>query len=222
MTSRQRELLVALSTEILPPAALLVIPEHQSSPDNPSSHPPHRTPTHVLTNKFTTTTALLFSSTQYTATLTMSFDSPLPPYNASDPAAQFLNSSCLDFLMIELVPMAYRVVNEVDAAAGDDRLVYGAGGKDKEDSVAGTAGGSVSVRAGDGTGDARKMDEDEERDAVFFRLESLGYRVGQGLVERFVVVLLLFLATLYSSSVLGKQRTLLHVGSSTGYMLISV
>jgi hypothetical protein len=124
--------------------------------------------------------------------------------------------------MIELVPMAYRVVNEVDAAAGDDRLVYGAGGKDKEDSVAGTAGGSVSVRAGDGTGDARKMDEDEERDAVFFRLESLGYRVGQGLVERFVVVLLLFLATLYSSSVLGKQRTLLHVGSSTGYMLISV
>ena len=30
------------------------------------------------------------------------------------------------------------------------------------------------------------MDEDEERDAVFFRLEMLGYRVGQGLVERYV------------------------------------
>jgi hypothetical protein len=29
-----------------------------------------------------------------------------------------------------------------------------------------------------------KMDEDEERDAVFYRLETLGYRVGQGLVER--------------------------------------
>jgi hypothetical protein len=30
------------------------------------------------------------------------------------------------------------------------------------------------------------MDEDEERDAVFYRLEMLGYRVGQGLVERYV------------------------------------
>ena len=29
------------------------------------------------------------------------------------------------------------------------------------------------------------MDEDEERDAVFYRLEMLGYRVGQGLVERY-------------------------------------
>ncbi|CAN8097474.1 unnamed protein product [Discula destructiva] len=29
------------------------------------------------------------------------------------------------------------------------------------------------------------MDEEEERDAVFYRLETLGYRVGQGLVERF-------------------------------------
>ncbi len=46
----------------------------------------------------------------------MSFDSPLPPYNASDPTATFLNSSCLDLLMIELVPMAYRIVNELDTS----------------------------------------------------------------------------------------------------------
>ena len=49
------------------------------------------------------------------------------------------------------------------------------------------AGGSVNgsgIGAGNGTG--RKMDEDEERDAVFARLEGLGYRVGQGLVERYV------------------------------------
>jgi hypothetical protein len=32
---------------------------------------------------------------------------------------------------------------------------------------------------------SRKMDEEEERDAVFYRLEMLGYRVGQGLVERY-------------------------------------
>ena len=37
-----------------------------------------------------------------------------------------------------------------------------------------------------GANGTRKMDEEEERDAVFYRLEMLGYRVGQGLVERFV------------------------------------
>ncbi len=31
-----------------------------------------------------------------------------------------------------------------------------------------------------------RLDEEEEREAVFYRLESLGYRVGQGLVERCV------------------------------------
>lgn len=80
------------------------------------------------------------------------FESPLPPFNASDPSATFLNSSCLDLLMIELVPMAYRVVREVELP-------------------------SLS---------SAPQEPDEERDAVFFRLESLGYRVGQGLVERYV------------------------------------
>ncbi|PQE08950.1 hypothetical protein CJF32_00002686 [Rutstroemia sp. NJR-2017a WRK4] len=80
----------------------------------------------------------------------MSFDSPLPPYNASDPSATFLNSSCLDLLLIELVPLAYRTVHALDAPNTNT-----------------------------------KMEEDEERDRVFFRLESLGYRVGLGLVERF-------------------------------------
>lgn len=82
----------------------------------------------------------------------MSFESVMPPYNASDPTARFLSASALDFLLIELVPMAYRVNKETDSTDG---------------------------------GSGSKMDEDEERDAVFYRLESLGYRVGQGLVERF-------------------------------------
>ncbi|KAH0538727.1 hypothetical protein FGG08_004679 [Glutinoglossum americanum] len=30
-----------------------------------------------------------------------------------------------------------------------------------------------------------RLDDEEEREAVFYRLEMLGYRVGQGLVERF-------------------------------------
>lgn len=55
--------------------------------------------------------------------------------------------------MIELVPMAYRVVRDVESPAG------------------------------------QKMEDEEERDAVFFRLDALGYRVGQGLVERYVYLL---------------------------------
>ncbi|KAI9796812.1 MAG: Trafficking protein particle complex subunit 33 [Piccolia ochrophora] len=79
----------------------------------------------------------------------MSFDTPLPPYNASDPHATFLSSSCLDLLLIELVPMAHRLARELSLS--DD-----------------------------------KLDDDEQRDAVFHRLETLGYRVGQGLAERCV------------------------------------
>jgi hypothetical protein len=118
--------------------------------------------------------------------LKMSFESPLPPYNASDPSATFLNSSCLDLLMIELVPMAYRVVNEVDAAGIDDRII-----EKKEKDPGGSLKGSVANGTA-GSTNGRKMDEEEERDAVFFRLEMLGYRVGQGLVERFVESLYCF------------------------------
>ena len=81
--------------------------------------------------------------------------------------------------------MAYRVVNEVDGALeyrGEKRdfsKINPGGGGSVE-----TNGHSRSGTAGVGAGS--KMDEDEERDAVFFRLEMLGYRVGQGLVERWV------------------------------------
>lgn len=110
----------------------------------------------------------------------MSFEAVMPPYNASDPSARFLSSSCLDFLLIELVPMAYRVTHEVDAAAATGAGVV------PEVAVAGGEGGTAGNRASIISGTATAMDEDEERDAVFFRLERLGYRVGQGLVERLV------------------------------------
>ncbi|MCJ1240262.1 Trafficking protein particle complex subunit 33 [Varicellaria rhodocarpa] len=83
----------------------------------------------------------------------MSFETPLPPYNASDPHAVFLNASCLDLLLIEIVPMAYRLTDELAART-----------------------------LGDSDGAA---DEEEQKEAAFRRLETLGYRVGQGLVERF-------------------------------------
>ncbi|KAK4179634.1 putative trafficking protein particle complex subunit 6B [Triangularia setosa] len=86
----------------------------------------------------------------------MSFDPVPPPYNHLDPTARFLSSSALDFLLIELVPMSYRVTSELSSPLEQT-----------------------------GTGPGGTVDEDEEREAVFYRLEGIGYRVGQGLVERF-------------------------------------
>jgi len=82
----------------------------------------------------------------------MSFETPLPPYNATDPYASFLNASCMDLLLIEMVPMAYRLAEGL-AVPGKDGV--------------------------------QQIDEDEQREAAFRRLETLGYRVGQGLVERY-------------------------------------
>ncbi|KAL4898463.1 transport protein particle component [Aspergillus ambiguus] len=77
----------------------------------------------------------------------MSFDAPSSPFNA-DPHARFLNASCLDFLLIELVPMAERIAKEL-------------------------------------SNEEHRLEDDELRETTFFRLETLGYRVGQGLAERF-------------------------------------
>ena len=90
----------------------------------------------------------------------MSLETPLPPYNASDPNAVFLNASCLDLLLIEIVPMAHRIVDELATHAS------GSG----EKTVAG--------------------DDEVQKEAVSRRLETLGYRVGQGLVERYAALLL--------------------------------
>jgi hypothetical protein len=123
--------------------------------------------------------------------------------------------------MIELVPMAYRIVNDVDAR---QQAEWDAGRSTAQSPVSGrkdgiatsasaaggggggsvSASGSVGGRSGNavkGSGAAavaggRRMDEEEERDAVFWRLEGLGYRVGQGLVERFVFPSSLFMLNL--------------------------
>ncbi|KAI0186927.1 transporter particle component [Xylaria flabelliformis] len=119
-----------------------------------------------------------------------SFDAPLPPYNASDPTATFMGTSCLDFLLIELVPMAYRLTNELEGASdGDNNNTGSSGSKNAEETGSvSTSAGTISTAPGvssSATGRKSKLDEDEEREAVFFRLEGLGYRVGLGLVERF-------------------------------------
>lgn len=105
----------------------------------------------------------------------MSFEAVMPPYNAGDPTATFLSASCLDFLLIELVPMAYRVTNELEASASAQGT-----------SEAAAASAVAAEKDVSSTAPRAAMDEEEERDAVFYRLETLGYRVGQGLVERYV------------------------------------
>lgn len=46
----------------------------------------------------------------------MSFETPLPPYNTSDPHATFLNSTCFDLLLIEMVPLAHRLAAQSTVA----------------------------------------------------------------------------------------------------------
>ncbi|KAM5353783.1 hypothetical protein ACJ41O_000433 [Fusarium nematophilum] len=108
----------------------------------------------------------------------MSFEPVMPPFNSSDPAANFLSSSCLDFLLIELVPLAYRVTHERDAVQSEPV------GGSPADAVS-TSHAVSSNAAGVVAGTATRKDEEEDLDAVHYRLEMLGYRVGQGLVERF-------------------------------------
>lgn len=119
----------------------------------------------------------------------MSFEPVLPPYNATDPTATFLSSSCLDLLLIELVPMAYRVTNELEAASTSSAILPPTAAQ-QQNPVTSSDSVSVSTAAAAATvpGSKRVMDEEEERDAVFYRLETLGYRVGQGLVERYVAL----------------------------------
>ncbi|KAK9239089.1 transport protein particle component [Lipomyces kononenkoae] len=81
----------------------------------------------------------------------------------TDPHAIYLNLSCLDFLLIELIPMSERVVEVIGERTTSSNN------------------GMQSILS---EKDAR-IGEEERRGAVFKHVEGLGYRVGQGLVERF-------------------------------------
>ena len=127
----------------------------------------------------------------------MSFDPVNPPYNSTDPSATFLSSSVLDFLLIELVPLAVRVSQERDRSHDNNNdfsqrgMVVTSGvvghasvsiGATDNNSTVNTSAGGVSVRKHDGD----SQEDEEQMESVYYRLESQGYRVGQGLVERYV------------------------------------
>ena len=82
----------------------------------------------------------------------MSLDHVAPLLNASDSYATFVNASCIELLLIEMVPTALRVSHDVV--------------KRRQQAE-------------------KEFDEDEHWEATQQRLDALGYRVGQGLVERY-------------------------------------
>jgi len=150
---------------------------------------------------------------------------------ATAPTDPTVASSCLDFLLIELVPLAQRITDQLHARDQTLRAEYarsqifhdqpppaaatsttsaatatadtaaaasgseegrGDGGAEAKESAAQVPASTLtdvsSVGGGAMTdttalGGAGGLD-DETRDAVFWRLDGMGYRVGQGLVER--------------------------------------
>ncbi|KAJ9642972.1 hypothetical protein H2201_006366 [Coniosporium apollinis] len=117
----------------------------------------------------------------------------LPPsdraYNPSDPLATYVSASCLDFLLIELVPLAQRMATEIAEREEEwtrGSLMPSSSRSQKEAGVESTRGTTTGSSGGaGGGGEGGGLDEEELREAMFYRLEMLGYRVGLGVVERF-------------------------------------
>lgn len=139
---------------------------------------------------------------------------PAPTDTTVSPSDPTLAASCLDFLLIELVPLAQRITDQLAArdaalreeykrsqifhdqpppppppsssaaASGTSGSGDGGAGEVKTAATTFTDVGSVGGAPTDNTTTAAGGVDDETRDAVFWRLDGLGYRVGQGLVER--------------------------------------
>ena len=85
---------------------------------------------------------------------------PLPaPAGASDPLSSFLSTTCMDLLLIELVPLAKSLAARPLPLTDNVFL-------------------DTNPTA------ATDLDDDSERENMYFRLEPLGFRVGQGIAER--------------------------------------
>lgn len=143
---------------------------------------------------------------------------PTPTDTTISPSDPTLAASCLDFLLIELVPLAQRITDQLAARDAALREEYkrsqifhdqppppsssttgnssgsgsgdgdGAGGAEVKTAATtftdvGSMGGAPTDNTTMSTTAAGGVD-DETRDAMFWRLDGLGYRVGQGLVER--------------------------------------
>lgn len=130
----------------------------------------------------------------------MSKTSILAEQETADP---IVATSCFDFLLIELVPLAQRMAERAharDLAMREARKrnpLYDRPSNNRssvlstksievsetEKTDISSAAASVPGTNADTTTLAG-LAEDEVRDALFWRLDHMGYRVGQGLVER--------------------------------------
>ncbi|KAK6534684.1 Trafficking protein particle complex subunit 33 [Arthrobotrys megalospora] len=112
----------------------------------------------------------------------MSFEAPLPPYNFTDPTATFFSASCIDLLLIELVPLVHRMAESAPSLDHHHIPSYPKPATiidlDNPPSTPTTT--TTNTAAAD-----PPTDEETARDDIFNRLENLGYKVGIGLVERF-------------------------------------
>lgn len=82
-----------------------------------------------------------------------------PPPGSSDPLSSFLSTTCMDLLLIELVPLARSLA--ANPLPHTDTVFF-----------------DTNPPA------TKELDDDSERENMYFRLEPLGFRVGQGIAER--------------------------------------
>jgi hypothetical protein len=131
----------------------------------------------------------------------MAFQNPQPAMpGGEDPNASYVAYSCFEFLLMELVPMAYRLAAE---QAEREQVLLG---KEQSPNINDTSDGTKApddilaarqkrqkwneeLAKGFGIGgiggNVKGQEEEETRERVWQKLDALGYRVGQGLVERF-------------------------------------
>ena len=83
-----------------------------------------------------------------------------------NPHQKQVNASCFDFLVIEIVPLAMRIVDEIREQQQQQQQ-----NKPETTSAGATPGNPKSIAEGD--------------DDVYFRVEQYGYRLGRGLAEVF-------------------------------------
>ncbi|KAK1076749.1 hypothetical protein LTR33_008675 [Friedmanniomyces endolithicus] len=146
---------------------------------------------------------------------------PQPQPDDDDPLNPKVAASALDFLLIELVPLAQRITEQLHAreqalqeeyrrsrtfnqtasktlvgSQQGQKKSQGGDGEERQGMVgvsadgcsaaAGTSGGDVSGAEGSGvTSLGFPVMSEKTRESVYWRLDGMGYRVGQGLVERF-------------------------------------
>ncbi|KAK3110845.1 hypothetical protein LTR53_014443 [Teratosphaeriaceae sp. CCFEE 6253] len=134
---------------------------------------------------------------------------PAQAPHEDDPLSPKVSASALDFLLIELVPLAQRtsesthrrqqaLQDEYQRSRTFSRTASKAPAKDQsagdEQSAVtvtdGSAKGGTAMGESAGSGITTlgfPVMSEQTRESVFWRLDGLGYRVGQGLVERFSV-----------------------------------